>query len=85
MSKLWLNESGLSWWAYMYCRHIKDRPQIRKYITKSEDALNYCRNVKDRPEIRKLIINSYNAYEYCKDIKYDEKLSKIARKGGYKI
>jgi hypothetical protein len=41
--------------AYLYCRYVKDRKEIRDRITDSYDAYLYCRDVEDRPEIRKLI------------------------------
>ena len=58
-----------SWWAYRYCKDVKDKPEIRKHVTDSFDAYNYCKNVKDRPEIRKYITDSEGAYWYCKNVK----------------
>ena len=42
-------------WALLYCRWIKDRPEVRKYINTRETALEYCNKVKDDPEVRKYI------------------------------
>ena len=30
-----------SQWAYYYCRWIKDRPEVRRFITRKEDIVNY--------------------------------------------
>ena len=54
--------------AYLYCRDVEDRPEIRERITDSEDAYWYCKYVEDRPEMRDLIINSQHAYLYCRDV-----------------
>jgi len=60
---------NISHWAYNYCRDVKDKPEIRQYITDSNDALWYCMKVKDRPSIRKFITDSHDALEYCLDIR----------------
>ena len=39
-------------WAYLYCRFVKDRKEIRDRITDSYWAYWYCRFVKDRKEVR---------------------------------
>jgi len=52
---MWLEPEELSRWAYLYCRDIKDRPEIWKNITDSYWAYCYCRVIKNRPELRKYI------------------------------
>ena len=52
--KYWLLITDSSW-AYHYCKHIKDRPEVYKHITNSRWVFNYCENIKDRPEVRKYI------------------------------
>ena len=52
---MWLNPYEMSEWAYYYCKDIKDRSKIRKFITDSDWAYRYCKFVKDRPEIKKYI------------------------------
>jgi hypothetical protein len=44
-----------SYEAYVYCRDVKDRKNMRKLITDSYDAYWYCIYVKDRKSIRELI------------------------------
>ena len=68
---------NISHWAYNYCRDVKDKPEIRQYITDSNDALWYCKNVKDRPEMRKLITDSYWAYFYCRAVKDRPEVRKL--------
>lgn len=62
MSKLWLNESKLSGWAYNYCRFVEDNPEVRKFIIFSTDAYNYCRLIKNRPEMKRYIKNTSLKY-----------------------
>ena len=66
-----------SQWAYKYCRYIKDRPEIRKIITNSNDAYYYCKCVEDRPEIRKLITDSYYALYYCREVEDRPEIRKL--------
>jgi hypothetical protein len=54
--------------AYLYCRDVEDRPEVRKHIVDSHWAYLYCRDVEDRPEVRKHIVDSHWAYRYCGDI-----------------
>jgi len=42
-------------WSYYYCKNVKDRPEVRKFIIESEWAYFYCRFVEDKPEVRKYI------------------------------
>ena len=30
-----------SYWSYKYCKNIKDRPEVRQYITDSDDTYFY--------------------------------------------
>ena len=53
-SPAWKNITD-SRWALLYCRFIKDNPEVRKHIKTSAEALVYCQKVKDDPEIRKYI------------------------------
>ena len=69
-----------SYWAYNYCKNIKDRPEMRNLITKSRHAYLYCRDVKDRPEMRNRITGSYWAYRYCKDVKNRPEIRKRINK-----
>ncbi len=81
-----LNEYKISEWAYLYCRDINDDPEVRKFIINSEWAYWYCYDIKDDPKIIKYITESFWAFMYCTDInKNDERLVKLAKKGGYKI
>ncbi len=83
-----LDEYKISRWAYLYCKDIKDDPEIREYIIESEWAYYYCGNIDDNPEIRKFIIKSEFAYLYCKYINTnDERLINLSEKykGIYKI
>jgi hypothetical protein len=63
--------------AYMYCREVKDRAEVRKLITNSNYAYMYCRDVKDRAEVRKLITNSFDAYRYCLNVKDRAEVRKL--------
>ena len=60
---MWLTKYNISYYAYQYCRYVKDCPEIRKHITESKDAYWYCKNVKDDPEVRKHITNKYQLEE----------------------
>ena len=51
-------------WAYFYCINIKDRPEIRKYITDSGHAYLYCMYFKDDTEVAKYITDLWNVKEY---------------------
>jgi len=55
--------------AFYYCTKVKDRPEVRQFITDSFDAYRYCRFIKDRPEVRKYITDSEDAYFYCRHVK----------------
>ncbi len=73
----------ISYWAYRYCKKVKNDPEIAKNITESRWVYFYCFNIKDDPEIRKNITDPYWAYLYCKNVNKDDKrLLKLAR--GYK-
>ena len=52
---MWLNPEEMSKWAYYYCKDIKDKPEIRIYITNPYWSYSYCRDIKDRLNIRKNI------------------------------
>ena len=39
-------------WAYLYCRNIRDRVEVRAKIVESEWAYRYCQNIRDRAEMR---------------------------------
>jgi hypothetical protein len=43
------------YWAFCYCRWIKDIEEMRIKITDSRYAYWYCRWIKDRPEVRRYI------------------------------
>ena len=49
-----------SFWAYCYCRYVKDREEVWRKITESEWAYLYCKHVKDRPEVRRYIKDEIN-------------------------
>ena len=58
-----------SQWAYGYCKTIKDKKEVYKYITDSGYAYTYCNNIKDRKAVREYITGSKHSYKYCKYIK----------------
>ena len=58
-----------SYYAYEYCRDVKDRKEVRDKITGSDQAYKYCKYVKDRKEVRDKITGSDDAYYYCRDVK----------------
>ena len=62
-------ENEISMLAFCYCRDIKDRPEVYKYITDSYWAHEYCRCIKDRPVVYKHITESVWADRYCFYIK----------------
>ena len=67
---MWLNKDNISWYAYVYCRNVKDDPKIRKHITDADYSYWYCLMVNDDPEVRKYITSGDWPYWYCIDI-YD--------------
>jgi len=56
-------------WAYYYCIEVKDKPEVRQYITVPFWAYEYCYIIKDRPEVYKYITSSLYAYRYCITVK----------------
>ena len=48
---MWLDPKHMSEYAYIYCRKVKDKPEIRKLITDSGWAYIYCKKVKNRPKV----------------------------------
>ena len=46
-----------SYYAYMYCKQIKDRKGVRDKIIISYWAYLYCIDIRNRKEIRDRIIN----------------------------
>jgi len=56
----------------LYCKYIKDRPEVYKHIADSYWSYLYCKNVKDRPEVRKFSTNSViNGVTYVDGTKRD--------------
>jgi hypothetical protein len=50
--------------AFLYCRYVKNRPEIRDRITDSDDAYYYCRGVQNRVEMAKRIVESSSIKRY---------------------
>jgi len=71
----------LNWFAFHYCKDVKDRHSVRKYITESNYAYLYCKYIKDRPSIRKYITNSDDAYWYCMYVKDRPSVRKYIKRG----
>lgn len=53
MSKMWLDDHNLSFWAYGYCKYVEDKYEIRQFITKSIHIYFYCKEVKLDNELSK--------------------------------
>jgi len=64
-------------WAYWYCRDIKDKPEVRQYITSPKMSFYYCQDIKDRKKVRKNITDSTWAHYYCTEIKHRPSVSKF--------
>lgn len=79
------NEEKISGWASLYCRDVKNDPEIREFITDSKEAFYYCKDINDDPKVRKNITDPLWAYYYCLYINDNPKIRKIAEKGGYKL
>jgi len=61
-----------SQWAYYYCKDIKDKPDIRKYITTSMWAYFYCREVENTPEMSCKITDGYYHMLFKKYLKCEK-------------
>jgi len=53
-----------SYWALEYCREVKDRKEVRQYITDNRHAYLYCMYFKDDTEVAKYITEPWNVKEY---------------------
>ena len=65
-----INMITTSKWAYMFCQHIEDHPDMRKRIVDSEWALNYCTQIRDDEEVLERVTDPVDAqlyFEYKRD------------------
>ena len=65
-----INMITTSKWAYMFCQHVEDLPDVRERIVDSEWALNYCTLIRSDREVLARITDPVDAqlyFEYKRD------------------
>lgn len=71
-----LDEHDISYWAYCYCKNIKDDPKIRRLITDQFYCYLYCRNIDNKSELSKKITKSNDSLRYCLEVEDNPKIRK---------